>query len=978
MATTIQWITNTCLVLFFTLCVVRLSDETIEVKGAGASFPLDVYTSWIPAYETYRRRFQDVHISYSSIGSGKGKARIKGELQPRVDYAGSDSLLSDRDYRDSPDLQMFPTMAGAVVCVFNLPGISQLNMTIHQLARIYSGRITWWNDSSLVEINPEITLPNKKIITTARRDKSGTTEIFTRTLSSFDADWKLQYGMFNQGLDENDRPVHWNSTTVQVYGQSNRGLSGMMLSIRYSIGYLVMSEATSMKLSYALLQNNASQFVDPTITTVQNAMVATSSRFDNRMTASLSNPTGSESYPMAGYTYFIIKKSNMTDCQVAKELVRYIEWFYTNPVAKEYCSGAGMVPLPYDLYKLILSKIIQKVTCNNRNVYNLVQEDIQRELDSLRTWVIPVYVAAPLFGVLVLVAAICVINMKTKTCRAVWNNEWKIEPWEINFYHLSPRKSIVRTGKFARFTRNKIHPAVANGKTAPTTSTFSSCLGEWCGNLVYLRALGINKNLTFNTKKTVLWMERSLRHKNLTRFYGLVYLDGVYHSVMNYNVKGSLNNFLYKSNLSTSIDLKFAITYELACGMTFLHRNNIVHGSLSSSNCYFDSNWSLRIDEWGKDRLEDRTNRKNYNIDDISNITQWDSPEFWTAPEILQHNTQPTKSGDVYSFGMTMKEIFTRELPFSEYSSCRTPGEVLRDVISVSLRPGFYLTTPFTARAIMSITWESDPGVRPTFSLIQEKIMKTYSRGNAVVDSIIHLLEEYVSMLEETIETVEARDKIVTNRDSNNCPTIKTLPSLEKVQPQKFSSVTVVVCNACDFLSLVSRFTSADIFQMLTNLFQAFDDIALKNQLYTFDVTYNCCKMVAGLPKPSNIHAQIAVQTALDLMAVTRKIRVNVNTLEPLRLKIGISSGTVFLSSSGVCSYPEKRFVCGDAVYVATQLAEEAKPSTLLISQTTAELLQSTAKWNVIPRRDPFMWKGDLLKTFWLQTNNNLFNLTTV
>ena len=109
---TLHSVNKICSVLLFAVCVVRVPGQTVKVDGAGASFPLDVYTSWIPAYETHRRRFQDVDITYSSTGSGEGKARIKGELQPPVDYAGSDSLLSAEDYHNYPDLQMFPTVAG--------------------------------------------------------------------------------------------------------------------------------------------------------------------------------------------------------------------------------------------------------------------------------------------------------------------------------------------------------------------------------------------------------------------------------------------------------------------------------------------------------------------------------------------------------------------------------------------------------------------------------------------------------------------------------------------------------------------------------------------------------------------------------------------------------------------------------------------------------------------------------------------------
>ena len=43
---------------------------------------------------------------------------------PIVDFAGSDSLLKDAEYDAYPDLQMYPTVAAAVVPIYNLPTLT--------------------------------------------------------------------------------------------------------------------------------------------------------------------------------------------------------------------------------------------------------------------------------------------------------------------------------------------------------------------------------------------------------------------------------------------------------------------------------------------------------------------------------------------------------------------------------------------------------------------------------------------------------------------------------------------------------------------------------------------------------------------------------------------------------------------------------------------------------------------------------------
>jgi phosphate transport system substrate-binding protein len=87
---------------------------SVQINGAGATFPLPVYTQW-----TYAFQYVDpsVVINYQGVGSGAGKTAI---LDNTVDFAGSDSLLNADQYTQGVDLQMYPMLAGAVVNIYNI------------------------------------------------------------------------------------------------------------------------------------------------------------------------------------------------------------------------------------------------------------------------------------------------------------------------------------------------------------------------------------------------------------------------------------------------------------------------------------------------------------------------------------------------------------------------------------------------------------------------------------------------------------------------------------------------------------------------------------------------------------------------------------------------------------------------------------------------------------------------------------------
>ena len=95
------------------------------------------------------------------------------------------------------------------------------------------------------------------------------TQIYSSSLLSFSQAWSDTYGAFNQGVDENDVPHNWNPDAITLFGYTNRGVSGLVLSLKYSIGYLSVSDAKDMEIDYAFLENQKGNFVGANVSSVK-------------------------------------------------------------------------------------------------------------------------------------------------------------------------------------------------------------------------------------------------------------------------------------------------------------------------------------------------------------------------------------------------------------------------------------------------------------------------------------------------------------------------------------------------------------------------------------------------------------------------------------------------------------------------------------------------------------------------------------
>ncbi len=326
----------------------------ITLNGAGATFPLPVYTEWIQMYKSVQ---PDVTLNYQGIGSGGGQKAI---LDGTVDFAGSDSLLKDEQYQQMPDLQMLPMLAGAVVPIFNIDGVDNLVLDGQTLVDIYMAKITRWNDPAIAALNPGVTLPDEPIVVAHRSDGSGTTEIFTSYLGAVSKEWTDNVGV--------GKAVEWpaDASGQGIGGKGNPGVAQAVQSTPFSIGYVELAYAKSNNIPFADMINAAGNQVTANADTMKDAMAAFANSFSERLTTKIVNAPGKNSWPIMGYTYLVIHMKN-TDCDKTAALLDYIQWAISDDAAAQKAADLGYATLPDAVRTLVINKL-HEVTCNGQPV----------------------------------------------------------------------------------------------------------------------------------------------------------------------------------------------------------------------------------------------------------------------------------------------------------------------------------------------------------------------------------------------------------------------------------------------------------------------------------------------------------------------------------------------------------------------------------------------------------------------------------
>ena len=302
--------------------------QALTINGAGATFPNPIYSKW---FAEYNKLHPNVRINYQSIGSGGGIQQLTNQT---VFFGATDGPMNDEQLKAAPGpILHFPTVLGAVVPVYNIPGVGdELKFTGAVLADIYLGKIKKWNDPALGKLNPGVKLPATDVTVVHRSDGSGTTYIFVDYLSKVSPEFKSEVGV--------NTSVKWPSG---VGGKGNEGVSGLVTQTPGSIGYVELIYALQNKIDFGLVQNAAGEFVKASVDAVTKAADSASTTIPPDFRVSITNAPGAGAYPISSFTWILLYE-NPKDPASGKAMMDFMKWALTD--GQQYCADLGYAPLP--------------------------------------------------------------------------------------------------------------------------------------------------------------------------------------------------------------------------------------------------------------------------------------------------------------------------------------------------------------------------------------------------------------------------------------------------------------------------------------------------------------------------------------------------------------------------------------------------------------------------------------------------------
>lgn len=291
--------------------------EAVRLNGAGATFPDPIYSKW---FDEYSKQHPTVAIIYLPIGSGGGIGQF---LQGNVDFGASDAPLTDEqlfEYKKNHDSVAlhFPTVLGADVPTYNIPGVSEeLNFTPEALAGIFLGKITRWNDPEIAKSNPNVKLPANDIVVVHRSDGSGTTYVWTDYLSKVNDEWKAKVGRRTS--------LNW---PIGIGANGNEGVANAVKQTANALGYVELIFAVKKHLTYGRVRNPSGNFVKADLASVTAAASDAAKAMPDDFRISITNVAGNNAYPVASFTWLLIP-SRIPDAKKKQAMIDFLHWMLT-------------------------------------------------------------------------------------------------------------------------------------------------------------------------------------------------------------------------------------------------------------------------------------------------------------------------------------------------------------------------------------------------------------------------------------------------------------------------------------------------------------------------------------------------------------------------------------------------------------------------------------------------------------------------
>jgi phosphate ABC transporter permease subunit PstA/phosphate ABC transporter phosphate-binding protein len=333
----------------------------VPISGAGSTWSANAMSQWQSNVVQYGMK-----VNFNPTGSSDGRNQFKNGT---VDFAVSEIPygLTDSGVKDLPPDRKYaymPIVAGGTAFMYNLKiggkRVTNLRLSGENIARIFTGKATMWNDAKIKKDNPGLALPARRIVPVVRADGSGTTAQLTTWMS------KKYASLWDAYCAKAGRPTPCGVTSSYPV-LSGSGFTAQSGSLGVS-GYVKQDQnegtITYVEYSYALnthfpvvkLLNKKGYYVEPKAANVAvgllGAKINTVTSSPNYLTQILDgvydNPDA-RAYPLSSYSYMILPTEVSGSFTTAKGKTLGAFGYYFLCEGQQQADTLGYSPLPKNL-----------------------------------------------------------------------------------------------------------------------------------------------------------------------------------------------------------------------------------------------------------------------------------------------------------------------------------------------------------------------------------------------------------------------------------------------------------------------------------------------------------------------------------------------------------------------------------------------------------------------------------------------------
>jgi len=307
------------------------------ISGAGASSQGSAQEAWQAAFQTANT---GVTVNYDPAGSGAGREQF---IAGGVAFAGSDSSLSDEEIAagfegcvPTSNYIEIPNYISPIAIIFNIEGVTELNLDSPTLAKIFKGDITKWNDSAIAALNEGADLPDATITAVHRSDDSGTTKNFADYLGKTSPDiWTEEA-----------------ADTFPYKGEAAAKTAGVVAAVTdgtNTIGYADASQAGDLGVAKIKVGDEFVAYTPEAAAAVVAESPAVEGRGANDLAIALDRTTTDPThYPLVLVSY-IIACGEYEDADEAAITKAYVSYITSEEGQAAAADAAGAAPLSAEL-----------------------------------------------------------------------------------------------------------------------------------------------------------------------------------------------------------------------------------------------------------------------------------------------------------------------------------------------------------------------------------------------------------------------------------------------------------------------------------------------------------------------------------------------------------------------------------------------------------------------------------------------------